>query len=245
MRLFGLIGYPLGHSFSKRYFTEKFSREGIRDAVYELFPLESIEQFPALWENHSSLMGLNVTIPYKESVIPYLDNCNDIVLETGACNCVLKKDGKLYGFNTDVIGFEYTLKAHLLPHHHQALVLGTGGAAKAVEYVLRKSGIEFRSVSRKAGAGQLAYDALDIPLIRAYPLIINTTPLGMYPAVENCPSIPYDGIGPGHLLIDLVYNPPLTRFMEQGIQRGAQAVNGESMLVLQAEESWKIWNPVG
>jgi shikimate dehydrogenase len=244
MRLFGLIGYPLGHSFSKKYFTEKFVREGIHDAAYELFPIDTIEAFPGLWTSYPALAGMNVTIPYKEAVIPFLDECSEVVRQTGACNCIQKVDGKLVGHNTDVIGFERTLQDHLLPHHTRALVLGTGGAAKAVVYVLQKLGISICYVSRNAGAGQLGYADLDARVISGYPLIINTTPLGMYPAVNQCPPIPYEGIGPGHLLIDLVYNPPLTLFLEQGRQRGAVTCNGEKMLVIQAEESWKIWNRI-
>jgi shikimate dehydrogenase len=244
MRLFGLIGYPLGHSFSKRYFTEKFAREAIADAAYELFPIPSIDLFPALWESHPELQGMNVTIPYKELVIPYLDECSQVVHETGACNCIRKKNGKLAGYNTDVIGFEQTLLEHRLPHHHQALVLGTGGAAKAVEYVLRKHGIHFRLVSRNPGEFAIGYEALDNKTIEEYPIIINTTPLGMHPDVDQYPPIPYDGIGEGHLLIDLIYNPSVTRFMELGLRRGAKACNGEKMLIVQAEESWKIWNEV-
>jgi shikimate dehydrogenase len=242
MRLFGLIGYPLGHSFSKKYFTEKFLRENIHDAAYELFPIETIDAFPGLWETYPALAGINVTIPYKEAVTPFLDDCSEVVRQIGACNCIQKVDGRLVGHNTDVIGFERTLQAHLLPHHTHALVLGTGGAAKAVVYVLQKLGISMRCVSRIPAAGQIAYEDIDHRFVQQYPLIVNTTPLGMYPAVEQCPPIPYAGIGPGHLLIDLVYNPPQTRFMKQGEQHGAVTCNGEKMLVVQAEESWKIWN---
>jgi shikimate dehydrogenase len=242
MRLFGLIGFPLGHSFSKRYFTEKFARESIHDAAYELFPIETIERFPSLWMEHPELQGLNVTIPYKESVIPYLDDCSEVVRDIGACNCIRKINGRLVGYNTDVTGFEQTLLAHRLPHQTRALVLGTGGAAKAVDYVLRKNGIKARHVSRSPGNQTLAYEALNASLIQTFPILINTTPLGMFPQLDGCPPIPYEGIGVRHLLIDLVYNPAVTRFMEKGMERGARVCNGEKMLIVQAEESWRIWN---
>jgi shikimate dehydrogenase len=214
----------------------------MRDAAYELFPIGSIGSFPDLWKNNPELEGMNVTIPYKEAVLPYLDAYSEVVRETGACNCIRKTGGRLVGHNTDVIGFERTLLEKRRLHQDRALVLGTGGAARAVVYVLKKHGIAFQQVSRHPSAGQLAYDQLDSARMAECTLIINTTPLGMYPAVDQCPPIPYEGIGPGHLLIDLVYNPPLTQFMERGMQRGAEACNGERMLIVQAEESWKIWN---
>jgi shikimate dehydrogenase len=242
MRRFGLIGYPLGHSFSGKFFAEKFAREQIRDAVYELFPIESIDAFHDLWNTHPDLVGLNVTIPYKAAVVPLLDVLSTDVQEIGACNCVMRRDGKLYGYNTDVAGFEATLLGHRGAQHRQALVLGTGGASKAVDFVLRKYGIAFRHVRREASSVALSYAELTEELIGTHTLIINTTPLGMYPNVNEYPQIPYAALGQGHLLIDLVYNPSRTRFMEMGAQMGASVCNGEQMLVVQAEESWSIWN---
>jgi shikimate dehydrogenase len=242
MRRFGLIGYPLGHSFSGKFFAEKFAREHIHDAVYELFPIESIDAFHDLWNTHQDLVGLNVTIPYKAAVIPLLDILSPAVQEIGACNCVMRKNGKLCGYNTDVAGFEATLLEHQGAQHHKALVLGTGGASKAVDFVLRKHGIAYRHVRREATAEALSYAQLTEELVRSHTLIINTTPLGMYPNVDEYPNIPYASLGQEHLLIDLVYNPSRTRFMEKGAQMGASVCNGEQMLVVQAEESWSIWN---
>lgn len=242
MRRFGLIGYPLGHSFSGKYFAEKFSREHIHDAVYELFPIESIDAFRGLWASHPDLLGLNVTIPYKSAVLPLLDVLSPEVREIGACNCILRRGNVLYGFNTDVTGFEATLLEHRGQFHRNALVLGTGGSSKAVDYVLRKHGIALRHVSREAGEGSFTYEQLTGDIIRTRTLIINTTPLGMHPNVDVYPNIPYEAVGGEHLLIDLVYNPPKTRFLEKGAERGARVCNGEQMLVVQAEESWAIWN---
>lgn len=242
MRTFGLIGHPLSHSFSKRYFTEKFEREHIPGCRYELFPLPSIHELPVLLERETELHGLNVTIPYKQQVIPFLYAMDDVVRGTGACNCIRIEEGKLYGHNTDVIGFERSLVAALKPSHDKALVLGTGGAAKAVHYVLKKLGIPFREVSRNATRDVLSYAQLDVDTIREHRLLINTTPLGMYPDVSVCPDLPYEGIGAGHYLYDLVYNPARTLFLQKGEERGAVVANGAEMLVIQAEESWRIWN---
>lgn len=238
-RKFGLIGYPLTHSFSRKFFSDRFSAEKI-DAVYKNYPLESITAFPAL-QASEGLEGINVTIPYKEQVIPYLDQLSTAVQEIGACNCIHYKDGRWTGYNTDVIGFEYSLRKDLLPEHQRALVLGTGGAAKAVWYVLGKLGISFLKVSRTAGEETVSYDSLTDDIIASHPLIVNTTPLGMYPNVNAYPNIPYDAIGRGHYLYDLVYNPPLTKFMEKGLEKGATVANGEDMLVIQANESRRIW----
>lgn len=242
MRLFGLIGYPLGHSFSGKYFAEKFSREGITDARYDLFPIASIDVFSALWTDHPDLVGLNVTIPYKAAVIPFLDQLSPVVAEIGACNCILRKAGKLHGFNTDVVGFDKTLEAAGDLPDGEALVLGTGGASRAVDYVLAQRGIPFRHVSRHPGDNDLRYEELTPAVMDRCRLIINTTPLGMAPNVDEYPKIPYGEIGPRHLLIDLIYNPSTTRFMAFGAERGARVANGALMLVEQAEESWRIWN---
>jgi len=245
MRVFGLIGFPLSHSFSKKYFTDKFEREGIRDCRYELFPLEDIQALSGLVEKEPELCGLNVTIPYKQQVIPFLDQMDEEVKQMGACNCIRLIHGKLHGHNTDVIGFEISLRKKWHSSHDTALVLGTGGAAKAVHFVLTRMGIPFREVSRTRSPGVLDYASLTPDIIHSTRLIINTTPLGMYPDVGGLPDIPYDALGPQHFLFDLVYNPEKTGFLEAGERRGATIANGSEMLSLQAEESWKIWNEKG
>lgn len=245
MRQFGLIGYPLTHSFSARYFAGKFEREQIAGCAYDLYPLEQVSELPGLLERVPQLCGLNVTIPYKEAVLPYLTGASAAVHETGACNCIRIENGQLFGFNTDVIGFEATLQPLLQPKHRQALILGTGGAAKAVAWVLKKLGIEYRYVSRTAAAGQLSYEQLDAELLQSHLLIINTTPLGMQPRVDTCPSIPFESIGNQHLCIDLVYNPPQTLLLQRAAERGAVTANGGLMLEVQAEASWLVWNDAG
>lgn len=239
---YGLIGYPLTHSFSKKYFTEKFERESIVDHVYELYPIQQIAELPALLESVPALSGLNVTIPYKEQVIPYLDEQTSVVQEIKACNCIRIQDGKLIGYNTDVIGFAQTLERKLAAHHKRALVLGTGGAAKAVHYVLRKKGIDFLEVSRTYKDGCLTYSDINKQLLSTHTLIINTTPLGMYPQVDQAPDLPYDELNQQHYLYDLVYNPAKTKFLLEGEKRGVLIENGSDMLVIQAEASWDIWN---
>lgn len=245
MRIFGLIGYPLSHSFSKKFFADKFIKEGIIDSAYENFSIPSITELEALLKSTPFLNGLNVTIPYKQQVIPYLHVMNEVVKKTGACNCIKIKDGKLYGFNTDTIGFEQSVKEFLQPHHTKALILGTGGAAKSITYVLDKLQIEYKSVtSGKAGntSSLLTYETLSDDLLQSHTLIINTTPLGMYPETGTAPPINYEMITPSHYLFDLVYNPEKTLFLEKGIAKGAVIKNGFDMLIIQAEESWKIWN---
>ena len=232
MRQFGLIGYPLSHSFSKGYFTEKFLKEGIDDCHYDIFPLESIEDFVDLCEQHKNLAGLNVTIPYKEKIIPFLDELNNEAAAIGAVNTIKFINGKKIGYNSDCYGFEMSLKPLLKPYHTNALILGTGGASKAVEYVLKKLGISFQYVSRNKSANTINYDELDELIIHHSKLIINSTPLGMYPNIENSPDISYDFI---------IYNPEETQFLKEGKQRGAQTKNGLEMLYLQAEKSWEIW----
>jgi shikimate dehydrogenase len=243
MRKFGLIGYPLGHSFSKKYFTEKFQREGIKDCIYETFPIPSIAGLPALLED-ASLCGLNVTIPYKEQVIPFLHAGNEIVQQINACNCIKIQDGKLYGYNTDVLGFEQSLAKKLKPHHTRALILGTGGAAKAVEYEMKKRDIAYRFVSRspQSATNDLHYDGVTEAILHTHTLLINTTPLGMFPKVDGYPPLPYEAITSQHYLFDLVYNPGKTLFLQKGEERGAAIENGHEMLIIQAEESWRIWN---
>lgn len=242
MRQFGLIGYPLSHSFSKKYFTEKFAAAGLHTCRYENYPITSIHGFSALVRSTPFLEGLNVTIPYKEQVIPFLSAASAVVKETGACNCIKIEGNTLIGHNTDVTGFEMSLRERLAPHHKQALILGTGGAAKAVEYVLKKLGIHYRYVSRTRSVVNLSYEDVTADLLQAYTLIINTTPLGMYPNMEALPPLPYTSVGSSHYLFDLVYNPEKTLFLASGEKQGAVIKNGHDMLVVQAEESWKIWN---
>lgn len=245
MRLFGLIGYPLSHSFSKRYFTDKFEKEHRNDCRYELFPLSSLAELTLLLKDNPSLEGLNVTIPYKKKVLDHLDSREGIPAGLDACNCIHIRDGKLAGYNTDVTGFSKSLQPLLKPHHKKALVLGNGGATAAVVYVLRQLGIGYHIVSRELHSGSsFTYPDLDKAIIEEHTLVINTTPLGMYPHEDSCPDIPYQFISDRHLLYDLVYNPVKTLFLQKAEERGAAIKNGEEMLLVQAEESWRIWNSV-
>ena len=242
MRLFGIIGYPLSHSFSRLYFSEKFLREGHRDCRYELFPITEIGALPSLLADHPELEGLNVTIPYKEQVLPFLQHSH---LPEGlpACNCIRIRNGELSGFNTDHLGFEKSLATLLKSWHTRAMVLGSGGAARAVCYSLRQMGIGYEIVGREQkGEVTLTYAELKKEHFTECRLIVNTTPVGMYPHVNDRPAIPYHYLDERHLLYDLVYNPPLTLFLQKGQEMGATVKNGEEMLVLQAEENWKIWN---
>ena len=238
---YGLIGYPLSHSFSPAYFKNKFEKEGI-DASYTAFPLPSVSDFPVLLNEHPELIGLNVTIPHKETVIPYLDVLHEDAKAVGAVNCIKIEGGKTTGYNTDITGFEKTLRPLLKPHHQQAFILGTGGASKAIAYVLDKLGIEYVKISRERKPDTLSYDSLMDEMFATHTLVINTTPLGMYPDVDSCPRIPYDVLNSDHLLYDLVYNPAETKFMRLGKQYGATTKNGLKMLELQAEAAWQIWN---
>ncbi len=246
MKLYGLIGYPLSHSFSKKYFAEKFENEGINDCFYDLFPLESIHFFPKLLEDNPNLMGLNVTIPYKEQIIPFLDKLEDSAAEIGAVNTIRFESGKTVGFNTDVYGFEQSI----LPIIHQkyapneslkALILGTGGASKAVFYALSKNNILPTYISRIPSANQLTYSDLTSKNINDYSIIVNTTPLGMSPNIETCPMLPYHLLTERHLLYDLVYNPEISTFLQKGMEQKASIKNGLEMLHLQAEKAWDIW----
>lgn len=246
MKKFGLIGYPLGHSFSKKYFTEKFDKEGIEDTVYDNYPIADIAEFEPLYKNDPELAGVNVTIPYKESIIPYLDVLSEDARNIQAVNtvCLCTKTGRLVkvGHNTDTVGFRTSLEEHLNEIPEKALVLGTGGSSKAVVYVLEDMGIKVTKVSSSGKEGAIGYADLNDKMIKKAKLIVNTTPLGMEPDVQSCPDIPYDALTTEHLLFDLVYNPVVTRFMQEGRNRGASAVNGYDMLVYQAEEAWEIWN---
>ncbi|EMR02831.1 shikimate dehydrogenase family protein [Cesiribacter andamanensis] len=247
MRQFGLIGYPLGHSFSRTYFTEKFGREGIADAAYALYPISSLDQLPALLQAQPSLAGLNVTIPYKEKVIPYLDQLHESARKVGAVNVIRIEKGVLTGYNSDYFGFKQSLLEWMGQEAlagKKALVLGTGGASKAVCAALTDLQIPYRLVSRQPASQQLSYAQLhqQPELLQEYRLIINTTPLGMHPQPMAAPDLPYHVIGSGHYLYDLVYNPAQTVFMQAGSQRGAATKGGLQMLQLQAERAWEIWN---
>ena len=239
---FGLIGRDIDYSFSRTYFGNKFEREQL-PYHYVNFDLEQIEKFPDLIKNNAGLRGLNVTIPYKESIIPYLDKLSKKARKIGAVNTIkIMKDGRLKGYNTDCYGFEKSLKPSISPHHNRALILGTGGASKAIEFVLNRLNIQFDYVSRsEKPMAAFTYSDLNAEDLAAFQLIINCTPLGTYPEVEAYPPIPYEALGSQHLLYDLVYNPPKSSFLKKGEIQGAQIMNGRRMLELQAEKSFKIW----
>jgi len=245
-RTFGLIGYPLSHSFSKKYFTEKFVREGISGCRYELFPIEAVDLVVDLQQQNSQLEGLNVTIPYKVAVIPFLDELEEAAAFIGAVNCISiqRKEDRpfLKGFNTDAYGFEESLKPLLASHHQKALIFGNGGAAKAVKYVLQKLDIPFLVVTRAPTANSIGYEDVTAEILQEYTVLINTTPLGMAPNVNSVPAIPYQFLDHRHLSYDLVYNPEETQFLQLSKERGAVTKNGMEMLELQAERSWTIWN---
>jgi shikimate dehydrogenase len=242
MRKFGLIGYPLGHSFSKGYFTHKYELEGIKDATYENFELAQIDEFPQLLQAHPNLIGLNVTIPHKQAIIPFLDDIDFSALMIRAVNTVKFTKGKTKGYNTDYIGFRDSIRPLIQPHHTKALVLGTGGSSKAVVFALTQMGIEVQQVSREPKDALIGYRALTEELLKAHTVIVNTTPLGTWPDVEGAPEIPYQYLTNQHLLFDLVYNPAETLFLQKGKAQGAIVKNGQEMLELQAEAAWKIWN---
>jgi shikimate dehydrogenase len=246
MRLFGLIGYPLSHSFSKGYFSHKFQEEAIGNCQYDNFPLEDISLLPDILKEQPNLVGLNVTIPYKEKVIPYLNEISTEAREIGAVNTIrISREGNrtlLKGFNTDVYGFMQSLQPLLKQHHESALVLGTGGASKAVIFALKKLGISYKIVSRQKLPDGFIYTELNQEVMQQHTIIINTTPLGTFPKVEELPPLPYQFLTPEHLLYDLVYNPAETAFLKQGLQQGCTLKNGLEMLHLQAEKAWSIWN---
>lgn len=243
MKRYGIIGYPLGHSFSKKYFDQKFLREGLEECCYEVFLLPAVAGIRELLDAHPDLAGLNVTIPHKRSILPFLSDRSAIPVDLGACNCIRIRNGELVGYNTDIIGFERSLLPLLDEEISSALILGNGGAAAAVKYVLQKLQIRYTIVSRSSPDGSaLTYAQLDEPVMRENRLIINTTPLGTFPAIAECPDIPYRYLGRQHVLYDLVYNPEKTLFLQKGETQGARIKNGYDMLVIQAEESWRIWN---
>ena len=245
-RKFGLIGFPLSHSFSKKFFTEKFLDEGI-DAEYLNFELEDIAQLPHLITSQSDLEGINVTIPYKEQVIKFLDYTDESANQIQAVNTIrIHRSGhqvSLFGYNTDIEGFQESIQPLLQKYQHKALVLGTGGASKAVVRALTNLNIDSMLVSRNPEEkGELSYSDLDEDVMDNYKIIVNTTPIGTYPNIEGCPAIPFDLITPKHVLFDLVYNPEITEFLKQGKQHGATIRNGLEMLHIQALASWEIWN---
>ena len=244
MKQFGLIGFPLGHSFSKKFFTEKFERENI-DARYDLYELQDISEFVAL-KDMPELSGLNVTIPYKEQVMPFLNELDETAAKIGAVNVIkfIRSQGKLVlkGYNSDAIGFENSLKPFIQPYHKKALILGTGGASKAIDYTLRKLGIETTYVSRTAKPDMLTYSQLTAEIMADYTVIVNASPVGTFPHSDECPDIPYQLLTDKHLLFDVVYNPAETLFLRKGKEQGAQGLNGEGMLIGQAIAAWEIWN---
>ena len=238
----GLIGKHISYSFSKSHFSAKFENENL-PFTYENFDIESIEEFPKLLKTNKNLVGLNVTIPYKEKIIPYLDDLSKKASKIGAVNTItISPRGRLKGYNTDYYGFKKSIKPFLKPHHKSALILGTGGASKAIAYALKKMNISFDYVSRTPNPiAKFLYSDLSDQIIASYPILINCTPIGTHPNVNECPDIPYDGIGSAHLLYDLIYNPIQTKFLTCGELKGATTTNGLKMLELQAEKAWNIW----
>ncbi|GLU44204.1 shikimate dehydrogenase family protein [Allomuricauda sp. NBRC 101325] len=238
---FGLLGRNISYSFSQGYFTQKFKDLGLENHSYENFDMQSIEEFPQVLQQEN-LKGLNVTIPYKQDVIPYLDTLDPKAAKIGAVNTIQFTQNGLKGFNTDAYGFQVSLQPFLKPHHTNALILGTGGASKAVKFVLEELGIATTYVSRSPKEGQLTYDDLDKEIMEENTLIVNCTPLGTFPNIEHKPAIPYEFIGSQHLLYDLIYNPEKTAFLKEGEKQGAALCNGLEMLKGQAEKAWEIWN---
>ncbi|MDR4930467.1 shikimate dehydrogenase family protein [Segatella bryantii] len=245
MDKYGLIGFPLGHSFSKNYFNQKFADENI-DAEYANYEIPNIENLSEVLDLNPELRGLNVTIPYKEKVISYLDNISPEARAIGAVNVIRithkGKDTILKGFNSDVIGFTRSIEPLIKPHHKKALILGTGGASKAINYGLKSLGLETVFVSRYERPGTIQYQNITPEIIKEYNVIVNCTPCGMYPNVDECPDIPYDALNDKCLLYDLLYNPDETLFMKKGAAKGAVVKNGLEMLLLQAFASWEFWN---
>lgn len=243
MKIFGLIGRNINYSFSATYFSDKFQKENITDCLYKNFDVPDVTYFLQILKKHKDLKGLNVTIPYKQEIIPYLDKLSRKAEEVGAVNTIkITKNGKLKGYNTDVYGFKKSLKLLLEPHHKKALVLGTGGASKAVVYVLEKLGLEYKIVSRNPEKNQISYTDISQEVMQEYTVVINCTPLGTSPNIEQCPELNYQFFTKKHLAFDLIYNPAETTFLKKAKQQGATIQNGYQMLVFQAEKAWKIWN---
>lgn len=241
MDKYGIIGYPLGHSFSRGFFTEKFAKENI-DAEYVNFEVPDAAALRDILRENPELRGLNVTLPHKQAVIPLLDEISDEASEIGAVNVIRVRNGKTKGFNSDIIGFMESIKPLLKPHHTQALILGTGGASRAIRVGLSRLGIKWKYVSRTPREGMLTYNDLSPVVMQKYTVIVNCSPIGMFPKVDGTPDIPYDQLTDKHLLYDLVYNPGETQFMLRGAAMGATVKNGLEMLHLQAVASWRFWN---
>ena len=244
MKQYGLIGHPLSHSFSQQYFTAKFASLGLDGHHYGLYPLEHITDLPDLIVRTPGISGLNVTAPHKRSVMELLDELHPVASAVGAVNTIAFREGRRVGYNTDVDGFRYTLLPLIGSERPRALVLGSGGACRAVVFVLKELGIRFRVVSRSHDRGDLTWDQLDPTIVKACPLLINTTPVGTYPSEDEAPLLPYEALGPRHMLIDLIYNPSNTRYLRNGAAQGARTVNGLAMLHAQADGSWRIWQQV-
>ena len=243
IKKFGLIGYPLSHSFSEKYFAEKFDKLGLNNYTYQNFELKNVNNFKEILINNPEIIGLNVTIPYKTEILKYVDFQDKIVSEIQATNTLKIIDNKIYAYNTDIYGFEKSFMEYLKPIHKKALVLGTGGASKAVSFVLKKLKIPHFFVSRNPqNNAEISYKNLDKKLINEYKIIINTTPVGSYPNEKKFPEFPYNFVGQEHYFYDLIYNPAITQFLKFGIEKGATVCNGLKMLELQAEKSWEIWN---
>jgi len=244
MRLYGLIGYPLSHSFSEQYFTEKFATEQLDDCVFKSFAITSINELPALLKANPLLKGLAVTIPYKEKVLPYVTSLSDEVQQIGATNCIKILGDNLAAYNTDIKGFEISFVKQLKPHHKKALILGTGGASKAVQFVLKKLNINFLIVSRSEDLqnNSVNYDMLTENIMSQYSIVINCTPVGMWPHDSDCVDIPYNLLTPDHYVFDLIYKPVKTQLLKKAEEHGAAIQNGYEMLIIQAEENWKLWN---
>ena len=241
-KTYGLVGKSISYSFSEKYFTEKFKKNKIQNCTYKNFDLNNIKDLVSILKEND-LKGLNITIPYKEQVLSYLDEIEDNAKLIGAINTIkINKDKTLTGYNTDFIGFINTLRPHINSNCKKALILGTGGASKAIEYGLKKLNIESKKISRNKKKGDLTYLEIDSDLIKEYQIIINTTPLGTYPDIENYPDIPYKYLTKKHICYDLIYNPDETKFLRKSKKKGAITINGLRMLEIQAEESWKIWN---
>lgn len=241
---FGLLGKNISYSFSPKYFKDKFEKLGLTHFKYFIFDIPEIEEFPfLLYHKEHEFKGLNVTIPYKESVIKYLHEINQEAKQIGAVNTIkVTEDNKLIGYNTDVYGFQKSIEPLLKTHHKKALILGTGGASKAIEYVFKKLGIEVTFVTRKVSENAILYSLLTKEIIAEHTIIVNCTPVGTYPNINDAPNIPYQHINNQHLLFDLIYNPTETQFLKLGKSNGATVKNGYEMLELQAEKSWEIWN---
>mgnify|MGYP003652700437 CR=1 FL=1 len=243
-KLYGLLGKNISYSFSRGYFTDKFEKLKLKKSKYVNFDLQNIEDFPAIIDDNEHLKGINVTIPYKEDIIPFLSKIDKTAKKIGAVNTIkFTKRGNLKGYNSDVVGFENSLIPLLKKHHKRALILGTGGASKAIAYALKRNDIKYKFVSRNPeGKKEISYNSLTKEVMEKHTIIINSTPLGTFPDIDKCPNIPYQFITKNHILYDLIYNPAISTFLSKGKEKEAITKNGLQMLELQAEESWRIWN---